>query len=72
MPVRAWLDKATQDQFIHILPLSVNVSLESTILPGTFRKDPADQIIVAAARHHNLTILTADNLIRTYPHVKTI
>lgn len=72
IPVRDWLNKATQDQFIHILPLSVNISLESTILPGTFHKDPADQIIVATARHHNLAILTADNLIRTYPHVKTI
>lgn len=71
IPIRDWIDKATNDTYIHILPLSVHVSLESTQLPGEFHKDPADQIIVATARHHNLTILTADRLIQSYPYVKT-
>ena len=72
IPVRDWIDKATNDTYIHILPLSVQVSLESTQLPGEFHKDPADQIIVATARHHNLIILTADRLIQSYPYVKTV
>ena len=69
IPVRDWLDKATQDQFIHILPLSVNVSLESTILPGTFHKDPADQIIVATARILQCPLMTVDEKICNYSHV---
>lgn len=72
IPIQDWMNKATNDKYIRILPLSIQVSLESTQLPGTFHKDPADQIIVATARHHNLTILTADRPINAYPHVKTM
>ena len=56
---------------LEIIPLSVDIALESTILPGVFHKDPADQIIVASARQSNMTILTADRLILAYQHVKT-
>ena len=72
VPIQDWMDKATNDTYIHILPLSIQVSVESTQLPGEFHKDPADQIIVATARHHNLIILTADRLIQSYPYVKTV
>ncbi len=72
VPIQDWIGKATNDTYIHILPLSIQVSVESTQLPGEFHKDPADQIIVATARHHNLTILTADRLIQSYPYVKTV
>lgn len=72
IPIQDWIDKATNDTYIHILPLSIQVSLESTQLPGEFHKDPADQIIVATARHHNLIILTADRQIQSYPYVKTV
>jgi PIN domain nuclease of toxin-antitoxin system len=46
--------------------------LESTQLPGEFHNDPADQIVVATARQHNLTVLTSDRLIQAYPYVKTV
>ena len=72
IPVREWLFQATRAPFIEIVPLSVDISLESTILPGEFHKDPADQIIVATARNQNLIILTADQKIRQYSHVKTV
>ncbi|MEA3467623.1 MAG: type II toxin-antitoxin system VapC family toxin [Thermodesulfobacteriota bacterium] len=72
IPITDWIKKATDSTYIQILPLSIQVSVESTQLPGEFHKDPADQIIVATARLHNLTILTADRLIHNYPHVKTV
>lgn len=72
IPLTDWMKKATDNTYIQILPLSIQVSVESTQLPGEFHNDPADQIIVATARLHNLTILTADRLIHKYPHVKTI
>jgi PIN domain nuclease of toxin-antitoxin system len=71
IPVREWLAKATRKPFIEIIPLSVDIALESTILPGVFHKDPADQIIVASARQCHMTLLTADQRIISYPHVKT-
>ena len=72
VPIADWMKKATNDTYIQVLPLSIQVSVESTQLPGEFHKDPADQIIVATARQYNLTILTADRLIQNYPHVKTV
>ena len=71
VPISDWMKKATNKTYIQILPLSVEVAVESTQLPGEFHKDPADQIIVATARQYNLIILTADRLILNYPHVKT-
>ncbi len=71
IPIRDWLVQATRKPFIDIVPLTVDIALESTILPGKFRKDPADQIIVASARQGNMTLLTTDKLIMSYQHVKT-
>ena len=71
IPVRDWLVQATRKPFVEIIPLSVDIALESTILPGVFHKDPADQIIVASARQSNMTLLTTDRLIIAYQHVKT-
>jgi len=71
IPVRDWLVQSTRKPFIDIIPLSVDIALESTILPGVFHKDPADQIIVASARQCNMTLLTTDQLIISYKHVKT-
>ena len=71
IPVRDWLLQATRKPFIEVIPLSVDIALESAILPGVFHKDPADQIIVASARQRNMTLVTTDQLIISYQHVKT-
>ena len=71
IPVREWLFQASRKPFIEVIPLSVDIALESTILPGVFHNDPADQIIVASARQCNMTLVTTDHLIISYPHVKT-
>jgi antitoxin (DNA-binding transcriptional repressor) of toxin-antitoxin stability system len=36
------------------------------------RGDPADQLIVATARHHEAPLITKDQKIRNYPHVRTL
>jgi PIN domain nuclease of toxin-antitoxin system len=71
LPIRQWMQQASQPEGVEILPLTWEVALESAYLPGTFHRDPADQIIVATARVHNLTLLTSDRKILDYPHVKT-
>lgn len=43
-----------------------------TQLPGDFHRDPADQIIVATARIHDCPLLTVDDKILNYPHVKLL
>jgi PIN domain nuclease of toxin-antitoxin system len=53
------------------LDITLDVMQEAYSLPGEFHQDPADRIIVATARIHNLTIITGDLKIVNYPHVKT-
>lgn len=57
---------------IQLRDLSPQVAVESVQQPGDFHQDPADQIIVATARVHNVPLMTADELILQYPHVQTI
>lgn len=70
--VEAWMEQAIAYPGIELLPLTPQIAIESTKLPGNFHRDPADQIIVATARVYNLTILTVDRLILDYPHVRTL
>jgi PIN domain nuclease of toxin-antitoxin system len=74
LPVRLedWMDQALAYPGIQLLDLDPRVAVESVQLPGDFHQDPADQIIVATARLHNVPLVTADKLILKYPHVQTI
>ena len=45
--------------------------MEAYALPGSFHRDPADRLLVAAARRSGLTLVTADDRILAYPHVHT-
>ena len=69
VPVDQWLTQALQPP-VQLLPLSAEVAVESTRLPGTFHRDPADQLIVATARVYDCPLVTLDRLIRAYPHVR--
>ena len=57
------LDQLETSAFITILPLTGRVAVESTRLGARFHADPVDQIIVATARCHALTLLTVDERI---------
>jgi PIN domain nuclease of toxin-antitoxin system len=71
-PVLDWLRQALRYPGVRLLELTAEVAVESTQLPGTFHRDPADQIIVATARVHGCPLLTADQRMRSYPHVQTL
>jgi PIN domain nuclease of toxin-antitoxin system len=72
MDVRSWVAAAKAYPAIHVLPLSDEVALESTLLPGAFPNDPADRFLVALARMKRVPLVTADRKIRDYPYVDTI
>jgi PIN domain nuclease of toxin-antitoxin system len=57
---------------VQLLDLTPQIAIESTQLPGNFHRDPADQIIVASARIHDCPLLTVDDKILNYPHVKLV
>ncbi len=67
-----WISVALQMPKLRVVPLTPSVSYRSTTLPQPFHDDPADQLIVATARDENATIITKDQLIQDYPHVRTI
>ena len=71
-PVSDWLAAALNPNFVSLLPLLPPISVDSCTLPGSFHADPADRMIVATARHHGLTLLTADAAIQAYPHLRTL
>lgn len=64
-----WLRTALSLPGIRMIPLSIDISVASTQLPGDFHADPADRMIVATARHLGATLVTEDKLILNYSHV---
>ena len=72
MPLHDWVDRALFYKGVELLPLTVEIALEATELPGVFHRDPADQFLVATARLRGIPILTQDAQILRYDHVNTI
>src|SRR5437773_538178 len=71
-PVQQWLDRVVRIPTLHLLPASPQILLDSTRLPGSFHKDPADRILVATARAHSSPLLTTDENILAYGHVPSV
>lgn len=70
-----WFSWLLGDGRVRLLPLEPPVAVDSVNLPGSFHGDPADRMIVATARHHDLPLLTADRAILAYGaegHVRVI
>ena len=66
MPIEEWMQAALSLPGLKVIELELPIILDSHRLPGLFHKDPADQIIVATARHRELTLLTEDKKILEY------
>ena len=69
-PVAEWIAAALSRPGLQLLPLTPSIVVDSTQLPEPFHRDPADQIIVATARVHGISLLTEDSRILTYPHIE--
>lgn len=72
MDVEAWLAVVGGIESVAFVPVDNEIAVKSATLPGEFHKDPADRIIVATARKFAASLVTADDKIRAYPHVRTI
>jgi len=64
-----WFNAAVT-QNVRILPLTPEIIVEAARLPDFPTNDPADEIIVATARVHKLTIVTSDTKMKGYKHAK--
>ena len=70
--VRAWIAAASAYPGVTVHPLDAWDTIESTLLPGRFHRDPADRILIAFARRLDIPLITSDVAMRRYRHVKTV
>lgn len=72
MPLRDWLEAAVAPPLVRRIGISPAVAAQVAQLPDTFPRDPADRIIVAAARILGADVLTQDDGIIRSGVVSTI
>jgi PIN domain nuclease of toxin-antitoxin system len=64
LPFPDWLRRAAAPGVVTVLPFDVPLIAALDSLPGRFHGDPADRLIVATARVHDLPLATRDVRIR--------
>jgi PIN domain nuclease of toxin-antitoxin system len=74
-PCEDWVRKALSTRGLTLAPLTPEIALESTRIPGSFHGDPADRIIVATTRLMDARLLTRDDKMLEYArqgHVRVV
>jgi len=69
--LREWVQGALGAIRARTIEVSHEIAMEAYAMPEPFHKDPADRLLVAAARCHGLTLLTADERILAYRGVRS-
>ena len=64
-----WL-KGAVAAHIQVLPLTPEIVADAMSLPDFPVRDPADELVVATARVHRLTLLTTDTQLKDYRHAR--
>ncbi|MFZ5571542.1 MAG: type II toxin-antitoxin system VapC family toxin [Thermodesulfobacteriota bacterium] len=72
LTVEDWIAKSEKLPFFHFIPVDNAIAVKSVGLPQPFHNDPADRIIIATALLLGAAVITKDEKIRNYPHVRTI
>jgi PIN domain nuclease of toxin-antitoxin system len=67
----AWFAAVVRHHRLMELPVTSAICLGAASLP-LIHRDPFDRLIIATAAAQNLTILTSDRIIPTYPDVITL
>jgi PIN domain nuclease of toxin-antitoxin system len=61
-----WVNNALNAPGISMVPITPEIAIESSRLPGKFHGDPADRIIVATVRKLGATLISHDRNIISY------
>ena len=72
MDVADWITKSESLPFIQFVPVDNSIAIKSVNLTQPLHNDPADRIIIATALKAGVPVVTKDEKILNYPHVKTI
>jgi PIN domain nuclease of toxin-antitoxin system len=71
-PLQEWVARSMTALRLRTIELDHASAIESYALPDPFHADPADRLLVAAARVHDLRIATADTRILRYGSVASL
>jgi PIN domain nuclease of toxin-antitoxin system len=72
LDVRDWLCRCEALPFLTFVAVSNAIAVESVRLPDYPHADPADRIIASTALSLGASLVTKDDKLRNYPHIKTI
>ncbi len=64
-PPQVWFEKTVEHHGLSVLPLELNVCIAAAQLPP-IHNDPCDRFIIAAAKLHDLTVVTRDEQFEKY------
>ena len=67
-----WVAKSERLPFFEFIPVDNFIAIKSFNLPKPLHSDPADRIIIATAISQGASLVTKDEKILKYSHVKTI
>ena len=72
MDVQIWIDLALQRPKVKLLPLTPEIAVLSTRLPGQFHGDPADRLIAASSLVHKAPLVSKDEKIQQWAYMNVI
>jgi PIN domain nuclease of toxin-antitoxin system len=71
-PLQEWVARSMSALKLQSIELDNSSAIEAYALPEPFHPDPADRLLVATARVHDLRFVTADRRILAYSHVDAL
>jgi PIN domain nuclease of toxin-antitoxin system len=63
---QGWFRRVLEAPYVQLAPMTADLLIDSSFLPGTPPRDPADRIIAATARDHGCTLITRDRALIDY------
>lgn len=70
--MQVWIDVALQRPKVKLLPLTPEIAVLSTRLPGDFHGDPSDRLIVASSLVHKAPLVSKDEKIKNWQYLQVI
>jgi PIN domain nuclease of toxin-antitoxin system len=71
MPVEDSIARSEALRFLRFIPVDNRIAHKSANLPGQLHEDPADRIIIATTISLGGTLITKNEKIRKYQHMRT-
>jgi len=66
VPARVYVEQVFSRPEIQVAPLTPEIAVQASYLPGQFHSDPADRLIVSTAMVMGLQVMTRDRRILDY------